>query len=384
MALYNKYRPNSLSMVCGQEQIKRILANQVRNNKLVHAYLFTGSAGIGKTTVARIFAAMINCSKGMMIDIPADDPFVASILAGHRSMDIIEMDAASNRGIDDIKEIRDKAYSAPMEMRKKVYIIDECHQLTSEAWNALLKILEEPPQHAIFILCTTDQKKVLETIKTRCQCFEFRPILMEDITKQVKAIATAEAMEIDEDAIRMVASSARGSLRNAISKLEKLQQAGERITSSVVSKTLGVTSRQTTSDFVNAVIDANLLAGIKASSDAIAIGVPAEDFFVNVAEYCHDMMMFGAKGYDVERLGYSPEEAAAIQGSKAKIQDIFGDSGKLTSRKMLLNWIDLLEKYRNLSIFKLQPQFLTNVAFIALFNSLKSAVAHNSEKGGAA
>ncbi len=384
MALYNKYRPYKLSMVCGQEHIKKILANQIIKNNLVHAYLFVGPAGTGKTTMARILAAMVNATEAPTVDTSLDDPRVDQIIGGRNSMDVFEMDAASTRGIDDIKEIRDKAYLSPIEMRKKVYIIDECHQLTPEAWGALLKILEEPPQHSIFVLCTTDSRKVQEAIKTRCQCFDFKSIPSEEMVKQVRSIAMNERIEIDDDALRMIVAASRGSLRNAISKLEKVNGAGERITANAVSLILGVTNKRTICDFVNSLIDGNILAGLKASSEAISIGVPPEDFFAHIASFNHDMMMFGVNGFDIERTGYLPEEINAVSEARDKLANMLGKSN---FRKLLLKWEELLDKYAKRVVYRENAQKLVNIAFTALYFELKNfkaVVAAATEKGGAA
>lgn len=368
MALYNKYRPYKLSMVCGQEPIKKILANQVNLNKLVHAYLFVGPAGTGKTTLARILAAMVNCSSGMTSDPSIDDPIVAQIVSGKNSMDVFEMDAASTRGIDDIKEIRERAYMAPMEMRRRVYIIDECHQLTPEAWAALLKILEEPPASSIFILCTTDSRKVQEAIKTRCQCFDFKAIPSEEITKQLRTIASAEQIEIEDDALRMIVGASRGSLRNAISKLEKVNNVGERITANTVSLILGVTNKRVIANFADALIEGNIVSAMKASSDALSIGVSPEDFFAHVASFCHDMMMFGINGFDIERTGYLPEEVSAVTEARDKLANVVG---KQNFRKLLLKWEEMLDKYAKRSIWKEGAQKLVNIAFLAMYFELK-------------
>ena len=380
MNLYNKYRPYNLATVCGQEQVKKPLALMVQSGDIPHSFLFTGPAGTGKTTVARILASMVNCTDGPKVDYAADDPVVQAIISGKTNIDVYEMDAASNRGIDQIKSLREKAYNVPMEMRRKVYIIDECHQLTPEAWNALLKILEEPPSHAMFILCTTERRKVIETIQSRCVCFEFRSLVMDDVVKQLRNIASAEKIDIEDDAIRMIASVGRGSLRTSISKLEKLRQCQERITSKLVSTLLGTTSRQTIADYIDAVIDGNLLSGLKASSEAISVGVPPEDFFSHVATFCHDLIFLGVGGYDVERTGYSPDEILSLTKTRDKL---LATVGKTRLRPMILQWIDYLNEYSFSVVFKMQPQFLVNIAFTRLYYNYKSYKSLH-EKGGAA
>lgn len=369
MALYNKYRPFTLDMVCGQEHIRKILANQVKKNEVSHTNLFTGPAGTGKTTVARILAAMVNATGGPTVAISMDDPIVNSIMSGRSSMDVMEIDAASNRGIDDTKELRRHVPNAPMEMRMKVFIIDECHQLTSEAWNCLLKLLEEPPKHAIFVLCTTEKRKVLETIQSRSVLFEFRALGLEDVAKQVRYIANAEKIDIEDEAIRMVAGSARGSLRTAISKLEKLANLDERVTAKLASNILGTTSRQTIGAFIEAVIDSKLMDALAASSDALSVGLPPEDFFAYVSEFCHDIAFFGATGYDYERLGYSKEENDQVLRIRDKMAALVG---KTNFRHMLLKWIEKLDFYSKVVVYKFKPQFLVNFAYTELYYVFKS------------
>jgi DNA polymerase-3 subunit gamma/tau len=380
MALYNKYRPYKLSLICGQDHIKRILANQIKNNTLAHAYLFTGQAGVGKTSIARILAAMINCSQGMTVETSLEDPIVAKIISGKNNMDVCETDAATKGGIDNIREMRDRAYLSPMEMRKKVYIIDECHQLTPEAWNALLKIIEEPPPHAIFIFCTTDSKKVIETIKTRCQCFDFRPIPYDEILKYLRDIVISEKIDIEEEALRMIVRAARGSLRSALSRIEKISAFGENISSKIVAHTLGVTSRMVVSDFVNAILDTNLAAGIKASSEAMSIGVPPEDFLSHIAEFLHDLIMVEAPGFDMERMGCTSDELKNTIATRDKIAKVL----EADFRKFLVKWIGITDEYSKMVVYRLQPQFLMNVVFTALYVEYKPFLKKANGKGEAA
>lgn len=379
MNLYNKYRPHSLKTVCGQEHIKKSLTMMIRNGDIPHSFLFTGPAGTGKTTVARILAAMLNCSSGVSEDPPADDHFVSLIVSGRSNMDVLEMDAASNRGIDDVKSLREKAYSVPMEMRRKVYIIDECHQLTPEAWNALLKIIEEPPAHAIFVLCTTERRKVIQTIQSRCVCFEFRTISVDDMLKQLRDISGAEKIDVDDDALRLIACAGRGSLRTAISKLERLRQSDERITPKFVSMMLGVTSRGTAMDFFDGIITADFPKVIKASSEAISVGVPVEDFLNLLSEVCHDLAILDMPGYDLERTrGYMPDERNALAALRDKMS---AGVGKHQFRMMLTQWIKCIDSYVKYSVFNSQPQLLVDTCFIRIYLNWKGFL---EKKGGAA
>ena len=371
--LYNKYRPYRLDMVCGQEHVKLILTNQVKQNRVAHTYLLSGPAGIGKTTVARILACMVNATNGQTIELSLDDPVVAKIMFGKSGGDVEEKDAASQRGIDDIRSLRDKVYLAPMELRTKVYIIDECQQLTPEAWNALLKLLEEPPQHVIFIFCTTDPKKVPETIKTRCQCFEFRSLAYADVLAQCRHIAGSERIEIDEDALRLVAVSARGSLRRAIASLEMLSTSGK-VTAKTVSQMLGVTDIMTAGRFLEGVLQRDLTKSMQASSDAMSVGVPAAHFLNLVADVVHDVIMYGVKGYDPERVGHTPEDTKQIGALK---ETLVGAVEKGKGSKVALSWAETLDKLSKWTVYNQQPQRLMNMAFVAMLGDLKE-----HQKGG--
>lgn len=205
-ALYRKYRSKTLSEVIGQEHITKTLANALKSGKVSHAYLFTGPRGVGKTSVARILAREVN-------KLPYEES---------THLDIIEIDAASNRRIDEIRELRDKVHIAPSSAKYKVYIIDEVHMLTREAFNALLKTLEEPPEHAIFILATTEAHKVPETIISRTQRFTFKPIDEESAVKHLKSVAKKEKMSISENALRLIARHGNGSFRDSIGMLDQL------------------------------------------------------------------------------------------------------------------------------------------------------------------
>lgn len=221
ISLYRKYRSQNFDEIIGQPVIVQTLKNAIINNRLAHAYLFSGPRGTGKTSTARILAKSLNCQEG-----PTPKPCgkcenCAKIRSGH-SVDVIEIDAASNRGIDEIRELRERVRYAPMEGKYKVYIIDEVHMLTAEAFNALLKTLEEPPAQTIFILATTEIQKVPLTISSRCQRLEFGRIKLDEIKNQLKKIAKAEVFEIEDKALDLIARSGEGAMRDAISLLDQL------------------------------------------------------------------------------------------------------------------------------------------------------------------
>lgn len=223
-ALYRKHRPKKLGEVVGQEHITSTLTNALQAGKISHAYLFTGPKGVGKTSIARILAHEIN-------DLPYDE---------EAHLDIIEIDAASNRRIDEIRDLRERVNTAPARAKYKVYIIDEVHMLTKEAFNALLKTLEEPPAHVVFILATTEAHKLPDTIVSRTQRYSFRPVPAAQVIKHLKSIATAEKIAVDDDALQLIATHGDGSFRDSISLLDQVSSVDQKISLQDVERTLGL------------------------------------------------------------------------------------------------------------------------------------------------
>src|SRR5215204_1706076 len=217
-SLYRKYRPQSFDSdeLVGQEHIVRTLQNAVRLDRVAHAYLFSGPRGTGKTTTARVLAKAINCLHDDPGLRPCNTCLNCQAINAGASPDVIEIDAASNRGIDDIRDLRERVRYAPAQLRSKVYIIDEAHQITGAAANAFLKTLEEPPAHTRFILATTDPEELLPTIVSRCQRFEFRRVNVDDMTRRLQTVSDLEGISIEVDGLRMIARHATGSLRDAL------------------------------------------------------------------------------------------------------------------------------------------------------------------------
>src|ERR1700759_2282624 len=216
-----KYRPQRFEDVVGQEHVTQTLGNAINQGRIAHAYLFVGPRGTGKTTVARIFAKCLNATDGPKADFAPDDPKAKEIAEG-RSMDVLEIDGASNRGIDEVRELRETVKYSPASSKFKIYIIDEVHMLTKEAFNALLKTLEEPPAHVKFMFATTEPEKVLPTILSRCQRFDLRRIPTSLIVKHLRAIATQEKVEISDAGVQAIARGADGGMRDAESTLDQL------------------------------------------------------------------------------------------------------------------------------------------------------------------
>jgi DNA polymerase III subunit gamma/tau len=238
-ALYRKYRPQTFEEVVGQEAVVRTLTNAITQGKVRQAYLFAGPRGTGKTSLARILAKAVNCEHGPT-PTPDSTCHACVAIAAGTSLDVIEMDAASQRGIDDIRDIRDRVVLQPVEGQYKVYILDEAHQLTEAAWNALLKLIEEPPPHLLFVFCTTELQKVLPTVRSRCQTFVFQRPRLADLVKVLRWIADGEGIDAPDAALALIARSARGAYRDAVSTLDQLAAAtGGTITVQDVLQLLG-------------------------------------------------------------------------------------------------------------------------------------------------
>jgi DNA polymerase-3 subunit gamma/tau len=255
ISLYRRHRPGSFDQVVGQQHVVRTLRNAVEQGKVHHAYLFVGSRGTGKTSMAKILARSLNCERGGPTVTPCGECESCLTIASGNSIDVIEMDAASNRSVDDVRDLRERVAYAPTGGRWKVYILDEAHMLTKEAWNAFLKTLEEPPPNTVFVLATTEAHKVMATIADRCQRFDFQRPSLEQISEVLNRVAAAEGIEAEDAAVAMIARSASGSFRDALGTLDQLVAfGGNQVKLDDVLELLGAADAELLFDAVDAVI----------------------------------------------------------------------------------------------------------------------------------
>jgi DNA polymerase III subunit gamma/tau len=296
ISFYRKWRPQAFSEVIGQEHIIKTLQNAISKNRLVHGYMFCGPKGTGKTSIARIFAKAINCVNG-----PAVEPCnicdnCISITAGS-NVDIVEIDGASNRGIENIRDLREKIKFLPVFLRKKIYIIDEAHQITDAAFNALLKTLEEPPEHVIFVMATTDPNKVIKTIMSRCQRFDFEPISLAGLRQRLKDIASSEDIDITDSALSIVAKYSDGSLRDAEGILEQLSSFNNgRITVDDVSSILGIIDQDMLFELTNIILEKNINQGLLFVSRLFSTSFSLNNFVSEFLEHLYSLYVI--KNYE--------------------------------------------------------------------------------------
>jgi len=313
---YRKWRPQTLAEVAGQEQVTQTLRNALTSSHVSHAYLFCGPRGTGKTSTGRILAKAVNCltnGKGE----PCNTCSMCQGITEGRALDVIEIDAASNRGIDEIRDLRERVNYAPNQARYKVYIIDEVHMLTKEASNALLKTLEEPPPHVIFILATTEAHKVLPTILSRCQRFDFRRISQSDVVSKLTHICSAEGAHLEPEGLRLIARAATGSLRDAENLLEQLiTYYGSEIELRQIQTTLGISGDWRVKELVKHIINNDTSAGITTISSINSDGLDLRQFNREVVEYLRALLL--VKAGSEEAVDLTAEDRAELKDLAAR------------------------------------------------------------------
>mgnify|MGYP003289845370 FL=1 len=293
VALYRRWRPQDFDTLVGQHAVKTALSNALASGRIAHAYLFTGPRGTGKTSTARILAKALNCDKGPTAH-PCGECLNCERIAAGASMDVIEIDAASNRGIDEIKSLRDQTAYSPVNGRYKVFIIDEVHMLSTEAFNALLKTLEEPPAHVIFILATTDPHKIPATIHSRCQRFDFRRVTVEEITDHLAMVAEKSGINADREALRLIAIQSEGGMRDALSLLDQCGVMAQQITAETVREVLGIVGRETLRQLVGAIGKQDLSATLAKLNFLLEQGKDVRQVLTELAEYFRALLLYKA------------------------------------------------------------------------------------------
>jgi DNA polymerase-3 subunit gamma/tau len=318
-SLYRRHRPRTFDEVVGQEPVVRTLRNAVAQGKVHHAYLFVGSRGTGKTSMAKILAACLNCERGPTIE-PCGQCESCVSIARASSLDVIEMDAASNNSVDDIRDLRESVAYAPVSGRRKVYILDEAHMLSTAAWNAFLKTLEEPPPNTVFVLATTEANKVPATVVDRCHRFDFQRPTVEQIASVVRRAAQAESIEIPPAAVAALARSATGSFRDALGTLEQLvTYSGREIALADVLAVLGVADSRLLEETVDAVAAGEARRALQAMEECARQGRDAGSFATDLEVRARDLLVVQTLGELPEELSLTPEADAALSAQAARV-----------------------------------------------------------------
>ncbi len=349
-ALYRKWRPQTFDDIVGQEHIVRTLRNALQTGRLHHAYLLAGPRGTGKTTTARLIAKAVNCLSPME-ERPCDQCEICRAVTDGRLMDLMEIDAASNTGVDNIRDLLEKVGFRPAQARFKVYVVDEVHMLSTAAFNALLKTLEEPPEHVIFVLATTEVHKIPETILSRCQRFEFRRIPLAGLVGQLQTIAAAEGIEAEPEALDLIARAATGSMRDAISLFDQMA-AGGAVTADYVRLMLGAERREVVQSLLQAWLDGDLNRGLHVINEAVDSGADPRQLARQTADFFRGLLLM--------RVGAGESWADPTTEERPRLQAM----AKQSQPERLVQAVQLFSEVASERRAGWQPQLPLELAFV--------------------
>lgn len=355
-ALYRKFRPQEFADVKGQDHIVTTLKNQIKADRIGHAYLFCGTRGTGKTTIAKIFAKAVNCENPLDGSPCGECPACKTIAAGN-SMNVIEIDAASNNGVDNIRQIREEVEYRPTEGKFKVYIIDEVHMLSIGAFNALLKTLEEPPSYVIFILATTEAHKIPITILSRCQRYDFRRISIDTISARLKELMETEEVSVEEKAIRYIAKAADGSMRDALSLLDQCIAfyLGQELTYDKVLETLGAVDTEIFSRLLRQILEKNVTGAIGVVDEMVIEGRELGQFVIDFTWYLRNLMLVQSSDDMEDVLDVSSENLALLK-----------EEAQMVDAEILMRYIRIFSELSNQIKYASQKRILVEIAVIKL------------------
>ena len=355
--LYRKYRPQTFGAVIGQEHVVQTLTNSILSKNISHAYLFSGPRGSGKTTIARLFAKAVNCENPNGVE-PCNKCSSCLEITQSKSMDLIEIDAASHRGIDDVRELREGIKFAPVKSKYKIFIIDECHQLSKDAANALLKTLEEPPAHAIFLLATTEAHKMIPTILSRCQRFDFKRLQAPEIIKKLEFIAKKENIEFDQPAFSLIALNSRGSFRDAESLLDEcINFSGSRgsVRAEDIKELLGIVEVGQIAEFVDLLISKNAKDSISSINLLADKGLDLHEFAKTLVYYLRQSLLLkiNPSFLNIQNSGLSLQELEKIKQQTSTL-----------AQKDIQNMLELFIDVENKMKYSALPQLPIELAIV--------------------
>lgn len=362
VVLYRKYRPQNFTEIIGQEHVVQTLVNSIKAKNISHAYLFCGPKGSGKTTIARIFAKAINCENSNSAEPCNKCSSCLEIMAGN-SMDLIEIDAASHRGVDDVRELREGIKFAPVKSKYKIFIIDECHQLSKDAANALLKTLEEPPGHAIFILATTETHKMIPTIISRCQRFDFKRLQIPEIIKKLNFIAKKENVKLDDSALSLIALNSRGSFRDAESLLDQcISFSGKDkiVKAEEIEELLGIVEIGKIAQFIDFLVLKNTKDGVLFLDSMVDNGVDLQEFAKTLVFYLRQelLLKINPDFLNLQNSGLSLQELEKMKSQISKLD-----------QKDLQNMLELFIDAENKVKYSAVAQLPLELAIIDICNT---------------